>query len=244
MKKYTKDFLEDIIKNSINYVDVCRNLNIGTTYGNRQTIKKYIKEYCIDTSHFYIPNKNINGIKSEIPLSEILIENSKYIYTTNLKNKLYKLKLKEKKCELCGQDEYWYGKKISLILDHINGVNDDNRLENLRIVCPNCNATLDTHCGKNKIKQKYICDCGNEMKKNSKHCKFCSYKNKRKIENKPSLDELLNDVKNLGFSKTGLKYNVSDNCIRKWINNYKKWSIGVAVILPDCLLGDIDSNSI
>ena len=39
------------------------------------------------------------------------------------------------------------------VLDHINGVHDDNRLENLRIVCPNCNATLDTHCGRNKTRQ-------------------------------------------------------------------------------------------
>lgn len=49
----------------------------------------------------------------------------------------------------CGQGEEWMGKKMSLILDHINGVHDDNRIQNLRIVCPNCNATLDTHCGKN-----------------------------------------------------------------------------------------------
>jgi len=59
---------------------------------------------------------------------------------------LYQEKLKNKVCELCGQDENWNGKKMSLILDHINGINNDNRLENLRIVCPNCNATLDTHC--------------------------------------------------------------------------------------------------
>jgi hypothetical protein len=45
------------------------------------------------------------------------------------------------------------GKKMSLILDHINGVNNDNRIENIRIVCPNCNATLDTHCGKIRVKK-------------------------------------------------------------------------------------------
>jgi hypothetical protein len=45
---------------------------------------------------------------------------------------------------------------LSLILDHINGVNNDNRIENIRIVCPNCNATLDTHCGKNKSKKNIL----------------------------------------------------------------------------------------
>ena len=59
---------------------------------------------------------------------------------------MYKEGLKNKKCELCGQNEEWKGKHMSLILDHINGINDDNKLENLRIVCPNCNATLETHC--------------------------------------------------------------------------------------------------
>ena len=63
-----------------------------------------------------------------------------------MKNRLYDEGLKERKCELCGQDENWYGKKMSLILDHINGVNNDSRIENLRILCPNCNATLPTHC--------------------------------------------------------------------------------------------------
>ncbi|MSO41100.1 MAG: hypothetical protein EXQ70_04275 [Solirubrobacterales bacterium] len=49
---------------------------------------------------------------------------------------------------MCGQGEVWRGSRIGLILDHVNGVRDDNRLENLRIVCPNCAATLETHCGR------------------------------------------------------------------------------------------------
>ena len=57
--------------------------------------------------------------------------------------------LKQPSCEMCGQDELWRGRRLALILDHVNGVRDDNRLENLRIVCPNCAATLDTHCGRN-----------------------------------------------------------------------------------------------
>lgn len=145
-KRYCEEYFIEIIKNSINYVDVCKNLNLQTSMGNRQTIKKYIKIYNCDISHF---RNGISKPSNKKKLSDILVENSTYIHTSNLKDRLYKEGLKERKCELCGQTEEWNGKYMSLILDHINGVHDDNRIENLRIVCPNCNATLDTHGGKN-----------------------------------------------------------------------------------------------
>ena len=114
---------------------------------------------------------------------------------------------------------------MSLIIDHINGINNDNRIENLRIVCPNCNATLDTHCrGNNTLKRI------NEKKEN----KHINYNNdnktddqinknikSRKIE-RPPLEQLLIEVNELGYRGTGKKYGVSDNSIRKWIKNYEK----------------------
>lgn len=86
-------------------------------------------------------------------LKEILIKNSKYRGSgARLKDKLYKAKLKEPKCEECGQGEEWRGKKLGLHLEHVNGEHYDNRLENLRILCPNCHAITDTYAGKNKVK--------------------------------------------------------------------------------------------
>ena len=135
-----------VIKNSKNFTDVCRNLGLKITGGNRNTIKKWVEIKKIDTSHFFI-KRSVNNIK--IDLDDILVENSSYRNLFRLKERLYKSEIKKRECELCGQGEKWMDKKISLILDHINGINNDNRIENLRIVCPNCNATLDTHGGKN-----------------------------------------------------------------------------------------------
>lgn len=227
MSRYeNEELFIEVIKASNNITDVCRNLKIGTTKGNRDTVKKYILKYEVDTSHFKI------GIKSKLPhkmdLVDILVDNSTYTYTGNLKHKLYDSGLKDRKCELCDQDEFWNGMKISLILDHKNGKNNDNRIENLRIVCPNCNAGLDTHGGKNIKNYKYEsvininkCECGSIICNTSKKCKSCDSTSQRKVE-RPEYKKLLLDVNELGFSATGRKYGVSDNSIRKWLKVYEK----------------------
>lgn len=154
--RYEYDKFLLVIQKSKSYKEVARNLGIGTTYGNRQTIKRYIEKYNIDNSHFdngySVYKDSIGRTVRKRSLSEILVEKSDYVDTRNLKNRLYKEGLNKRECELCGQGEEWQGKKMSLILDHINGVNNDNRIENLRIVCPNCNATLDTFSGKNNTR--------------------------------------------------------------------------------------------
>jgi hypothetical protein len=203
----------NIIKESNNKYEVLKKLGWDyKTYGYRK-LNKIIKSENIDISHFEtrreLYNRTLRGkiLKSAIPLSEILISGSTYANTVKLKEKLYKARLKERKCELCGQGEEWQGKHMSLILDHINGIHDDHRFENLRIVCPNCNATLSTHCGKNIKKRK-------KLPKEEK-----VYIRKRKVD-RPQYDDLIADIKLLGYSGTGRKYGVSDNAIRKWVKNY------------------------
>ena len=157
-----------------------------------------------------------------------------------LKINFIKEGLKYRICELCGQDENWNGMKISLILDHINGINNDNRIDNLRIICPNCNAGLETFSGKNIKKRTNsnfytrsdnfdidrnkknirsigkICVCGNTIKSDSMMCVKCNNISQRKVE-RPEHSILIKEVSEIGFLATGRKYGVSDNSIRKWI---------------------------
>ena len=115
-------------------------------------IKKYIKKYSIDISHFetLVEQNNRTGFKPvKKKLQDILIENSSFS-RTQLKDRLIKEGLLEYKCvgKDCGNIGEWKGKKLSLQLDHINGIYNDNRIENLRFLCPNCHSQTETYANK------------------------------------------------------------------------------------------------
>lgn len=229
---YEKEFFKGVVSKSCSYTDLVRNLGLRPYCGNRITSKKYIELYKLDISHFTFGREKKNNFKSKISLKEILVENSLFSNTTILKNKLFKSGVKKRKCESCGQGEVWNGKKMALHLDHINGVNNDNRIENLRILCPNCHSTTKTYGGKNARKNKKgtafqkfsyeedlkrnTCKCGSKKYKRSKFCLKCSHESQRKVK-RPDLKLLKKEVEEFGYSATGRKYGVSDSAIRKWI---------------------------
>jgi len=212
--------LKDIVKISNTYKDVINYLGWNVNGTNYTKIKKLIREQNLSTEHFLTASefmRKYNSIREFLPIEEILVKNSSYQNRGSLKNRIVKDNLLDYKCVECGNKGEWMGKKISLILDHINGVNNDNRLENLRFLCPNCNATLDTHCGgnvKNKknVKQPKELPKDFHIKKNEKL---------RKVE-RPSYNILINEIEKLGYTGTGKKYGVSDNSIRKWVKTYEK----------------------
>jgi hypothetical protein len=147
--KYTKEYLTKIVNKCKCIWDVVENVGMSKQEGNYRYISQYIKRYNISTIHFEDQRKGFS--RQEKPLSDYLVDNKFLTLSGNkLKKKLFEAKLLENECCLCGQGEIWNGNKMSLILDHIDGDRKNNKIENLRIVCPNCNATLDTHCGKNR----------------------------------------------------------------------------------------------
>jgi len=131
-------------------------------------------------------------------------------------------------CSSCTRVD-WLGKAIPLELDHINGVRTDNRLENLRLLCPNCHTLTSTYRGRKKIKSKrgkvtkkklkkekpkiFCSGCGKE---GTKRCRRCCHI-ARRIVVRPAVAVLLIDIQNLGYSGTGRKYGVSHTTIRDWV---------------------------
>tara|TARA_B100000795_G_scaffold110155_1_gene81328 strand:+ start:2403 stop:3113 length:711 start_codon:yes stop_codon:yes gene_type:complete len=223
-----KDFIK-IVKESIFYSEVMGKVGYKNT-GNNSVVKKRIKKLELDVSHF---KKGHNAATfKKIPLKDICIENSTYPGSC-LKKRLFKELKWEHKCSFCNEKEMkWLMTNeigpIPLELDHINGNNKDHRLENLRLLCPNCHATTDTYRGRNvkhvNVENKCV-DCECKIHKQSTRCCSCSNKkfpSKRKVPNRPSLEQLEEDLKTLPMTKVGTKYCVSDNCIRKWIINYRK----------------------
>jgi hypothetical protein len=221
---FTEPQLREAIAASHSYKETMECVGLRAAGGNFRTIKKYAERWQITTDHFR--PARYGGGKVPTPLAEVLVENSSYP-RGSLKRRLFDAGLKARECELCGQTEEWHGRRMSLILDHANGGARDNRLENLRILCPNCNATLDTHCGKNKPRGRppRVCEhCGGSFRARHADQRFCSQACssaviaplRRQVE-RPPLAELLDEVSTSGYKAVGRRYGVSDNAVRKWI---------------------------
>lgn len=221
---YTKEEMENIVKNSKTIKECLTKMNRPNGHGNYATFYRYKRIYNLDTSHFNSvsnPNGRCNVYK---PLSEYTKDEVCSIKGSVLLKKLIDEGYKEYKCENpeCGLSE-WHGKPISLQVHHIDGNHYNCSLENLMILCPNCHSQTDSFCGrgrKNKKEKRYCKICKRELGDgDSELCVKCSHLKQRKVE-WPQKEELEQLLKNGNFSSVGKMFGVSDNAVRKWCKYY------------------------
>jgi hypothetical protein len=213
------------VKSSITWVDLLKKCGYNNL-GNNKVVKKRCDKMNIDYSH--ITNKdNYNPFK-KYNLNEILIENSTYLNMVSLKYRLKKELEWKHECSICKLSK-WMNKDIPLEIDHINGIHTDNRINNIRFICPNCHAQTDTYKGKNVKKEPIakidkLCKCGVKIQKKSTNCNKCVniLRLKQAIKGRPSYEQLHNEIIQTSYVAVSKKYNVSDNTIINWIKSYEK----------------------
>ena len=150
-QKWTNEELTEAVKNSTSIRAVIQKLGLIPAGGNYVQIQSRIKLLAIDTSHFTGSawSKRLKLGPKDFDI-QIVFENKRPYQSYKLKKRLFQLNIKQQNCEECKWSEISSDGRIPLELDHINGNPYDNRLENLRILCPNCHSLKPTHRGRNK----------------------------------------------------------------------------------------------
>lgn len=212
--KYSKEILSTLVAGATSYVDVCRQLHLNLRSKSRQTyISNLIRFHKIDTTHFIRRSwAKCSEKKARVgrPLNEILVENI-ILGSSSMRKRLIKDKRLENKCSKCGLEPIWCKKVLTMHLDHINGNGLDYRIENLRILCPNCHSQTETYCGRNRASPKQT-----KMKKPQLGVSKAWL---RRVE-RPDKHYLSELVWRFPTSHVAKLYGVSDNAIAKWCKSY------------------------
>lgn len=153
--KWTREILEPVVAVSMSVNEVLRRLGLEVVGGHHTNISRRIKAYGIDTSHFtpVVRTERQRYNQRRRTAEEILTEDTsthaRRIPSRRLKRAIGELGVEEH-CALCGIEGVWLGEPLPLEVDHVDGNWRNNRIENLRLLCPNCHSTTDSYRGRGK----------------------------------------------------------------------------------------------
>ena len=212
----SKDELQSIVDRSSSLTEVLGYFGLSSKgTGNFNTLRRKLQTNGINWSGLQKRQKEVlkrhlaKISERNVPsLDSVLIKGSTYS-RSSLKKRLIQNGLLEEVCGVCGTGPIWQSRKLVLQLDHINGVYNDNRLENLRLLCPNCHSQTDSFSGLKTPRYKKSLE-DPEWRRRPRP-------ERRKVKERPSREVLEAQIKELGYCATGRLYGVSDNAIRKWL---------------------------
>ena len=210
--QYSKEELEQIVKESHTYREVIIKLGYSSvTGGNNETLKERLKLYQISTSHF-----NSHYYKRQRKLNiEKIFSNNSTVSQQVLRSAIQHYNIFPYQCRCCGNTGVWQDKPLTLTLDHINGNNHDNRIENLRWLCPNCDRQQPTFGSKNKKelhKGKILIPLDSCTPAITK-------KSQTEVPPRELIKEKLFDYKN--YTQCANYFGVSPTQLRRWCKHYK-----------------------
>lgn len=245
-----KEFIA-LLKESGTQADAMRRLGYLAFSSSYPALRKRIAELGLTeyfenkSKKFISDQKRTLGLQKGRPLVDILNLSSGRLQSGHRKRIIREGLLGKYACSECGISS-WNSKYIVLQIDHVNGNPYDHRLENLRLLCPNCHSQTETYGNKitesvkemrkqqasvlmsgnlNRKKHTkrvdvFCLDCQVKINHRSLRCLSCAQKQKNTGGRRPSRDQLAADIELMNWSALGRKYGVSDNAVRKWAKHY------------------------
>jgi len=222
-RTWTDEALAAAVATNITISGTLRTLGLSVSPGNFGTLAKHITRLGIDTAHF---KGRAHGTtpSEKIPLDQMLKAGT-YFSSGTVKRRLLKERLLRCECYECQMPPVWRDKLLVLQLDHINGDPCDNRLENLRLLCPNCHSQTRTFTGKKMGRGRYkqtphpCATCGATiLGRASDKCASCAnpMKGVTKIDWPPA-EALVASVLDTSYEGVGRALGVKGNAVRRHI---------------------------
>jgi hypothetical protein len=206
--------LKDAVAQSECWADVCRYVGLGIRARAYDTLRHHIKLQNLDTSHF----KTLSELSTKRNSRKNIYWTLDNSFTQNcninraqLKRIILKNNLIPYICSICKLLPSWNAQELVLQLDHINGTNNDNRLDNLRFLCPNCHTQTHTFSTKRFSNKNKV-----DMRKGKKPDRM----HQRKVE-WPTKEKLISLIEEYPMTTIGKMFGVSDNTVRKWKDRYE-----------------------
>jgi hypothetical protein len=218
---FTKEQIQAAADQSSSKTEMMRVLKIRQSGGGYQSLLNWCKKYdIIPPDGLAIGRANVDGHKFVAMSNEDWFVDGVQRQSGVTIKRLVALGVPYI-CSTCGQPPEWNGLPLRLQIDHINGDRWDNRIENVRVICPNCHTQTETYANNGTRKSRYYCECGTEIWKLSTYCKKCATQKtpsrREGVIDWPPVAEVVEKVRLTNFTQYAIVLGVSDNAIRKYL---------------------------